>query len=149
MKKLVAYFSASGVTRKAAEELAAVAKADIYAIEPDVPYTREDLDWKNKKSRSSLEMQDETSRPALHASIPDLSEYDTIYIGFPIWWGIAPRVINTFIENSDLHDKDVVVFATSGGSGLEYAVNDLKKRYANLKIRSGKLVKGKVTEDMA
>ena len=149
MKKLVAYFSASGVTRKAAEELAAVAKADIYAIEPDVPYTREDLDWRNKKSRSSLEMQDETSRPALHASIPNLSEYDTIYIGFPIWWGIAPRVINTFIENSDLHDKDVVVFATSGGSGLEYAVNDLKKRYANLKIRSGKLIKGKVTEDMA
>ena len=149
MKKLVAYFSASGVTRKAAEELAAVAKADSYAIEPDVPYTREDLDWRNKKSRSSLEMQDETSRPKLHASIPDLSEYDTIYIGFPIWWGIAPRVINTFIENSDLHDKDVVVFATSGGSRLEYAVNDLKKRYANLKIRSGKLVKGKVTEDMA
>lgn len=149
MKKLVAYFSASGVTRKAAEELAAVAKADIYEIEPDIPYTREDLDWRNKKSRSSLEMQDETSRPALHRSIPDLSEYDTIYIGFPIWWGIAPRVINTFIENSDLHDKDVIVFATSGGSGLEYAVNDLKKRYANLKIRSGKLVKGKVTEDMA
>ena len=149
MKRLVTYFSASGVTRKAAEELAAVAKADIHEIKPAEPYTREDLDWRNKKSRSSLEMQNEASRPALDGAIPDLSEYDTVYIGFPIWWGVAPRVVNTFIENSDLKDKDLIVFATSGGSGLEYAVNDLKKRYANLKIRSGKLVKGKVTEDMA
>lgn len=149
MKRLVTYFSASGVTRKAAEELAAVAKADIHEIKPAEPYTREDLDWRNKKSRSSLEMQNEASRPALDGAIPDLSEYDTVYLGFPIWWGIAPRVVNTFIENSDLKDKDLIVFATSGGSGLEYAVNDLRKRYPGLNIRSGRLVKGKVTEDMA
>lgn len=149
MKRLVTYFSASGVTRKAAEELAAVAKADIHEIKPAEPYTREDLDWRNKKSRSSLEMQNEASRPALDGAIPDLSEYDTVYIGFPIWWGIAPRVVNTFIENSDLKDKDLIVFATSGGSGLEYAVNDLRKRYPGLNIRSGRLVKGKITEDMA
>lgn len=149
MKRLVTYFSASGVTRKAAEELAAVAKADIHEIKPAEPYTREDLDWRNKKSRSSLEMQNEDARPALDGAIPDLSEYDTVYIGFPIWWGVAPRVVNTFIENSDLKDKDLIVFATSGGSGLEYAVNDLRKRYPGLNIRSGRLVKGKVTEDMA
>ena len=149
MKRLVTYFSASGVTRKAAEELAAVAKADIHEIKPAEPYTREDLDWRNKKSRSSLEMQNEASRPALDGAIPDLSEYDTVYIGLPIWWGVAPRVVNTFIENSDLKDKDLIVFATSGGSGLEYAVNDLRKRYPGLNIRSGRLVKGKVTEDMA
>lgn len=149
MKRLVTYFSASGVTRKAAEELAAVAKADIHEIKPAEPYTREDLDWRNKKSRSSLEMQNEASRPALDGAIPDLSEYDTVYIGFPIWWGVAPRVVSTFIENSDLKDKDLIVFATSGGSGLEYAVNDLRKRYPGLNIRSGRLVKGKVTEDMA
>lgn len=149
MKRLVTYFSASGVTRKAAEELAAVAKADIHEIKPAEPYTREDLDWRNKKSRSSLEMQNEASRPALDGAIPDLLEYDTVYIGFPIWWGVAPRVVNTFIENSDLKDKDLIVFATSGGSGLEYAVNDLRKRYPGLNIRSGRLVKGKVTEDMA
>ena len=149
MKRLVTYFSASGVTRKAAEELAAVAKADIHEIKPAEPYTREDLDWRNKKSRSSLEMQNEASRPALDGAIPDLSEYDTVYIGFPIWWGVAPRVVNTFIENSDLKDKDLIVFATSGGSGLEYAVNDLRKRYPGLNIRSGRLVKGKVAEDMA
>lgn len=149
MKRLVTYFSASGVTRKAAEELAAVANADIHEIKPAEPYTREDLDWRNKKSRSSLEMQNEASRPALDGAIPDLSEYDTVYIGFPIWWGVAPRVVNTFIENSDLKDKDLIVFATSGGSGLEYAVNDLRKRYPELNIRSGRLVRGKVTEDMA
>lgn len=149
MKRLVTYFSASGVTRKAAEELAAVAKADIHEIKPAEPYTREDLDWRNKKSRSSLEMQNESPRPALDGAIPDLSEYDTVYIGFPIWWGVAPRVVNTFIENSDLKDKDLIVFATSGGSGLEYAVNDLRKRYPGLNIRRGRLVKGKVTEDMA
>ena len=149
MKRLVTYFSASGVTRKAAEELAAVAKADIHEIKPAEPYTREDLDWRNKKSRSSLEMQNEDARPALDGAIPDLSEYDTVYIGFPIWWGVAPRVVNTFIENSDLKDKDLIVFATSGGSGLEYAVNDLRKRYPGLNIRSGRLVTGKVTEDMA
>ena len=85
----------------------------------------------------------------MDGAIPDLSEYDTVYIGFPIWWGVAPRVVNTFIENSDLKDKDLIVFATSGGSGLEYAVNDLRKRYPGLNIRSGRLVKGKVTEDMA
>ena len=146
MKKLVTYFSASGVTRKAAEELAKI--ADIYEIRPEKPYMSEDLDWRNKKSRSSLEMQDDSSRPALFEKTPDITKYDTVYIGFPIWWGVAPRCVNTFIENSDLKGKEVVIFATSGGSGLDYAVNDLKRRYPELNIKSGRLVRGKVTEDM-
>ena len=100
--KLIAFFSASGVTRKAAEALSAVSGADTYEIVPEEIYTDEDLDWRNKKSRSSAEMQDESSRPAIKGNLPDLSSYDTVYIGFPIWWGVAPRIINTFIEKSDL-----------------------------------------------
>lgn len=146
--KLIVFFSASGVTRKAAEALAAVSGADTYEIIPEKIYTDEDLDWRNKKSRSSVEMQDESSRPAIKGDLPDLSSYDTVYIGFPIWWGVAPRIINTFIEKSDLKGKRIVIFATSGGSALPYAVKDLGKKYPELNIESGKLLNGKVTEDI-
>ena len=148
MKKLIAYFSASGVTKHAAEQLATVTGADLYEIRPEMPYSREDLDWRNKQSRSSLEMTDPSSRPALEKSVPDVSSYDMVYIGFPIWWGVAPRPVNTFIESARLEDKPVYIFATSGGSGIDYALKDMKKNYPSLDIRGGKLLKEKVESDI-
>lgn len=148
MKKLIAYFSVSGVTKRAAEQLACLTGADLYEIRPEMPYSREDLDWRNKQSRSSLEMTDPFSRPALEKSVPDVSSYDMVYIGFPIWWGVAPRPVNTFIESARLEDKPVYIFATSGGSGIDYALNDMKKNYPSLDIRGGKLLKGKVESDI-
>ena len=148
MKKLVTFFSASSVTRKAAEELAKVAGADLYEIKPKEPYTAHDLDWRDKKSRSSLEMQNEASRPDLEGSLPDISDYDTVYIGFPIWWGVCPRIVNTFIESVNLEGKDIVLFATSGGSQMPYALNDIKKKYPSLIIKGSKLIKGPVTSDI-
>ena len=148
MKKIVTYFSASGVTEKAAEELAKVADANLYEIRPKEPYTAKDLDWRDKKSRSSLEMQDESSRPEIEGSLLDISDYDTIYIGFPIWWGVCPRIVNTFIESVNLEGKDIVLFATSGGSQMPYALNDIKKKYPYLRIKGSKLIKGPVTSDI-
>ena len=118
MKKLVAYFSASGVTKAAAERLAKAAGADLFEIKPAVPYTRADLDWTNKKSRSSVEMNNPASRPEIAEQISNIEDYDTIFIGFPIWWYVAPTIINTFVESYDLSGKTIVPFATSGGSGL-------------------------------
>ena len=148
MKKLVAYFSASGVTEKAAKQLAAIAGADLHEIAPAQVYTKEDLDWTNKQSRSTLEMTDPASRPELAEKKTDLSAYDVVYIGFPFWWGVAPHAVNTFIESNDLSGKKLVIFATSGGSGLAYAVDSLKKQYPGLAIQSGKLLNGNVTEDL-
>lgn len=148
MKKLIAYFSVSGVTKRAAEQLACLTGADLYEIRPEKPYSREDLDWRNKQSRSSLEMMDPSSRPALAQSVPDVSSYDIVYIGFPVWWGVSPRPVNTFIESARLEDKPVYIFATSGGSGIDYALKDMKKNYPALDIRGGKLLKGKVESDI-
>ena len=148
MKKLIAYFSVSGVTKRAAEQLACLTGADLYEIRPEKPYSREDLDWRNKQSRSSLEMMDPSSRPPLAQSVPDVSSYDIVYIGFPVWWGVAPRPVNTFIESAHLEGKPVYIFATSGGSGIDYALNDMKKNYPSLDIRGGKLLKGKVESDI-
>ena len=148
MKKLVAYFSASGVTRRKSEALAKVIGADLHEIAPAESYTDADLDWTNKRSRSTMEMQDPSSRPALKEPKTDLSAYDTVYIGFPIWWGVAPHAVNTFIESNDLAGKQLVIFATSGGSGLSPAVHDLQKRYPTLQIVSGKLLNGSVTGDL-
>ena len=148
MKKLIAFFSASGTTRKAAIALSLITEADLFEIKPAEPYTARDLDWNDRKSRSSLEMKDPGSRPELKEAEVDLEDYDMIYIGFPIWWGIAPRAVNTFIESNDLEGKEIVIFATSGGSALSPAVNDLAGKYPNLKIRSGKLLNGRVTEDI-
>lgn len=145
-KVLVTYFSASGVTAGAAKTLARAAGADLYEIRPAQAYTKEDLDWNNKQSRSSLEMTDETSRPDMADNDSHAGDYDVVFIGFPIWWGVAPRVVNTFIESNDLTGKKVVIFATSGGSGIDYAINDMKKRYPQLAIAGGRLFSRKDTD---
>ena len=115
---LVAYFSASGVTRMTAEKLAAVAKADLFEIRPETPYTAEDLDYTKKTSRSTLEMQDENCRPALAADALDMAKYDVVFVGFPIWWGREPSIIDSFVEAHDLTGKRVIPFCTSGGGGF-------------------------------
>ena len=125
-KKLVAYFSASGVTKKVAKTIADLAKADIYEIKPKVPYTEEDLDWMNKSSRSSMEMKNLSFRPEIEDTPLNMAEYDTIYLGFPIWWYMAPTIVNTFLEKHDFSGKKIILFATSGGSGLGKTANHLK-----------------------
>lgn len=115
---LVAYFSASGVTEKVAQSLAKVAHADIYEIKPEVAYTKADLDWTDKKSRSTLEMNDVSARPAIADKITDMEQYDIVFVGFPIWWYVAPRIINTFLESYDFSGKTIIPFATSGSSGM-------------------------------
>ncbi len=137
-KTLVAYFSASGVTKKSAEKIAQAANADIFEIEPSVLYTDADLDWRNKNSRSSVEMSDLSSRPAILKKVENMSQYDTVIIGFPIWWYTAPTIINTFIESYDLSGKKIALFATSGGTGIEKSVSDLKAGYPELNIVGGK-----------
>lgn len=117
-RKLVAYFSASGVTAKVAERLSEAISADLYEIEPQVAYTKADLDWMDKKSRSTIEMNDPTSRPAISAKRDNMEVYDTIFVGFPIWWYVAPTIINTFLESYNLTGKTIIPFATSGGSGM-------------------------------
>ena len=117
-KKLVAYFSASGITAKVAEDLADAIGADIFEIRPEVPYTKADLNWMDKKSRSTIEMSNPDSRPAIAAKRDNMDEYDTIFVGFPIWWYIAPTIINTFLESYDLKNKTIIPFATSGGSDM-------------------------------
>lgn len=125
-KKLVAYFSASGVTKRAAEALAQTVGADIYEIAPEIPYQRADLDWTNSRSRSTVEMKDPASRPAIATKVSGMADYDVIYVGFPIWWYVAPTIINTFLESYDLSGKTVVLFATSGGSGFGKTADALK-----------------------
>ena len=139
-KKLVAYFSAGGVTKKVAERLAAAAGADLFEIEPAVPYTVADLDWTNKKSRSSVEMNDPSSRPEIARRLDSLEEYDTVFLGFPIWWYVAPTIINTFLESYDFSGKTLIPFATSGGSGMPYAQRHLESQYPGLTWKTGALV---------
>ena len=147
MKTLVAYFSASGVTKRTAQALAQAAGADLYEIKPEVPYTKADLNWMDKKSRSTLEMQDKSSRPAIIKGDVDVSGYDTILVGFPIWWYIAPTIINTFLESYDFSGKKIVLFATSGGSGFGKAVENLKPSAPGAEIREGKLLNGRQTPE--
>ena len=125
-KKLIAYFSASGTTKKAAEHLAKAASADLFEIKPTVPYSRADLDWTNKKSSSSIEMQNPDSRPAISEQLSNIEDYDTIFIGFPIWWYVAPTIIDTFLESYDFSGKTIIPFATSGGSGMGKTVEVLQ-----------------------
>ena len=128
-KTLVAYFSATGTTKAAAQQLAKEHDADLYEITPEVPYTAADLDWRDKSSRSTVEMKDKSSRPAIKGRCENIDQYDTVWIGFPVWWYTAPTIVNTFIEAHDLSGKVLCVFATSGGSGVEGSANDLKKAY--------------------
>ena len=145
-KKLVAYFSATGKTAKVAEKLAAAIGADAYEIKPEVKYTKADLNWMNKKSRSSVEMNDKSIRPAIITGDVDVSSYDTIYIGFPIWWYVAPTVINTFLEACDFTGKKIVLFATSGGSDFGNTVAELQPSAPGAKIVETKVLSGIVTD---
>ena len=141
-KKLVAYFSASGVTKRAAQALAQAADADVYEICPEVPYTRADLDWMDKKSRSTVEMQNPDSRPAIQGKVEDMGQYDVIFVGFPIWWYTAPTIIKTFLESYDMKGKKIILFATSGGSGLGNRAKDLAGSCPGADIQNGKLLNG-------
>jgi len=141
-KKLVAYFSASGVTEKAAQRLAKAIGADIFEIKPVQPYTREDLDWTNKNSRSTVEMNDRSSRPAIAEKLENMSDYDEIFIGFPIWWYVAPRIIDAFVESYDFSGKTLIPFATSGSSGMGKTLDVLKEVCPNANWKEGKLVNG-------
>lgn len=142
-RKLVAYFSASGVTAKAAETLADAIGAHIHCIEPKMPYTEADLNWRDKQSRSSVEMNDPTSRPEISGRRDDIEDFDTIYIGFPIWWYVAPTIINTFLESYNLEGKTLVIFATSGGSGMGKTLEKLQPSCPGAKLIEGKVFRGK------
>ena len=139
-KVLVAYFSASGVTARAAKEIAAATGGELFEIAPALPYSRADLDWTDKNSRSSVEMNDEGCRPAMKSAPPDISGFDRIFIGFPIWWYVEPRIIDTFLESLDLAGKEVVAFATSGGSGIAGAERRMRALCPEAKWQKGKLV---------
>ena len=128
-KALVVYFSATGTTKAAAQKLAKEFNADLYEITPEQPYTAADLDWRDKSSRSTIEMKDKSSRPAIKGMCDNIADYDTVWIGFPVWWYTAPTIVNTFIEAHDLSGKVLNVFATSGGSTVTGSYNDLKKAY--------------------
>lgn len=147
-KTLVAYFSASGTTARVAKELAQAVEADLYEIRPAVPYTKDDLNWMDKKSRSSVEMNDKSSRPALADRDADIAAYDTILLGFPIWWYVAPTIVNSFLESYDFSGKKIVLFATSGGSGFGKTVVGLKPSVAaDTVIAEGKVLNGRQTAD--
>ena len=141
-RTLVACFSASGVTARVAQEIAAAVGADVCEIRPQQPYTAADLDWTNKKSRSSVEMNDPASRPAIAGAEVDMTKYDTIFLGFPIWWYVEPRIIDTFMEKYDFSGKTLIPFATSGGSGVEGAARNLQRAYPQAQWKPGKLLNG-------
>ena len=149
MKKLVAYFSASGTTKKAAERLAKAAGADLFEIKPVVPYSSADLNWMDKESRSSVEMNDPSSRPEIAEKLSNMADYDTVFIGFPIWWYVAPHIIHTFLESCDFSGKTLVPFATSGGSGMGKTVDELRKLCPNADWKAGKLVNGASDQALA
>lgn len=140
-KILVAYFSASGVTKNAAEKLAKAANADLFEIKPVRPYTDADLDWTDKKSRSTVEMNDLSSRPEIANKCENMGSYDVVFVGFPIWWYVEPRIIDTFLESYDFSEKTVIPFATSGSSGLGKTAENFKKLLgANATVKDGKLL---------
>ncbi|MDR1099378.1 MAG: NAD(P)H-dependent oxidoreductase [Treponema sp.] len=147
-KKLVAYFSASGVTAALAKTLAEAAGSDLYEIKPEVPYTKSDLDWTDKKSRSTIEMQDSSFRPAVTDKDANIANYDVVFVGFPIWWYVAPTIINTFLESYDFSGKTIVPFATSGSSGLGKTIEKLKPSVSGTAIlKEGKLLNGSPSRD--
>ena len=141
-KTLVAYFSASGVTKKLAENLAEAADAYLFEIKPKTPYTKADLDWTKKTSRSTIEMNDPASRPAIAEKLGNMDAYDTVFVGFPIWWYVAPKIINTFLESYDLSGKTIIPFATSGSSGMGKTVEKLRPSCSDTTTwKDGKLLK--------
>ena len=145
-KALVAYFSASGVTARLAKNLASAIGADLYEIQPQQRYTSADLNWMDKKSRSSREANDASARPAIADSVPNMEQYDTVFVAFPIWWYTAPKIIHTFAEQYDFVGKRVVPVATSGGSGIEQAAKELKTAFAGATVERGKRFSGNARE---
>lgn len=141
-KVLIAYFSASGVTGRTAKEMAEAAGADLYEIRPEKPYTSADLDWMDKKSRSTLEMKDPSCRPAIAEPVQNMEQYDTVLVGFPIWWYVEPRIVDTFLESYDFSGKRLIPFATSGGSGIEKAEASLKEHCPAAVWEKGQLLNG-------
>ena len=141
-KTLVAYFSASGVTAKVAEKVAKAAEADLFEIRPEVPYTKADLNWMDKQARSTVEMNDPASRPKMTGTVKDMEQYDTVIIGFPIWWYVAPTIVNTFLETYDFSGKKIVLFATSGGSGFGNTVRELQPSAPKAHIVEERLING-------
>lgn len=139
-KKLVAYFSASGVTKSYAEKLAKVTDADLFEIKPAVPYTKADLDWMDKNSRSTAEMKNPDSRPEIAEKLKDMEKYDTVFLGFPIWWYVAPTIVDTFLESYDFSNKTIIPFATSGGSGMGKTSDILRKVCPGADIKNGKVI---------
>lgn len=142
-KKLVAYFSASGTTKKTAQLIAKATGADLYEITPKVAYTEADLNWMDKKSRSSVEMNDKKFRPEVEDKDAHIAEYDEIILGFPIWWYVAPTIVNTFLEKYDFSGKKIVLFATSGGSGFGNTVKELQPSAPNAEFVEGKVLNNK------
>lgn len=140
-KKLVAYFSASGTTAKVAAKLAEAVGADIFEIQPQVPYTRADLNWQDEKARSTIEMRDPASRPAIAEKRDNMADYDTVFVGFPIWWYVAPTIINTFLESYNMTGKTIIPFATSGGSGMGKTNEKLLPSCPGAKLLEGKVFK--------
>ena len=147
-KVLICYFSATGVTKKVANELAKSINGDLFEIEPVEKYSQADLDWTNKQSRSSIEMSDKNSRPLILKKIDNLADYEKIIIGFPVWWYTAPTIINTFIEENDLTNKKIYIFVTSGGSRAEGSFKDLKEKYHNLNFIDAKRFNGNEKTDI-
>ena len=147
MSTIVAYFSATGTTARAARELAGAINADLFGIVPEKPYTSADLNWNDKNSRSSREMADEKCRPAVAGDGPDMSAYDTVFVGFPIWWYMEPRIIDTFLEAHDFSGKTVVPFATSGGSGLGKAPQRMATLAPGSTVTEGRLLNGRLDAD--
>ncbi|MBQ6497769.1 MAG: NAD(P)H-dependent oxidoreductase [Bacilli bacterium] len=145
-KTLVAYFSASGVTKTVAEKISKAVEGDLFEIEPVEKYTDADLDWMDKNSRSTIEMNDRSFRPPVKNKVENLEDYQKVVIGFPVWWYTAPTIINTFIEENDLTGKEIYVFCTSGSSGVDGSLNDLKKTYSNLNFISGKRLTTSIDE---
>ena len=145
-KILVAYFSASGVTEKVAKELAKAEGADLFQICPETPYTKEDLDWRNKQSRSTLEMQDLNCRPAVSGTVQDMGQYDVVFVGFPNWWGREPSVVDTFLTSYDFKSKRIIPFCTSGGSGMGNTAQRIRE-LTGAEVDEGKRLGGTVSEE--
>ena len=145
-KELVAYFSATGTTADTAKALAGAIGADLYEIAPKVPYTAADLDWMDKNSRSTLEMKDPSSRPEIAGRVENMAQYDRVYVGFPIWWYVAPTIINTFLESYDFTGKTVIPFATSGGSGMGKTNEKLAPSCKGARLLEGRVFRGSVSE---
>lgn len=147
IKILVSYFSTSGVTKEVASKIAEYTSGDLFEIEPVNKYTNEDLDWTNSNSRSSIEMNNTSSRPEVKNKVSNLDDYDTVLIGFPVWWDLALTIVNTFIEENNLENKKIYVFATSGGSSVINSFNNLKNTYNNLNFVSAKRLTSNVSEN--